>query len=210
MTNELHMIPRTVRDMINGLGRTSSRAAKGFTLAEVLVTVAIIAVLAAVVVPAVTGQMDKGDLGRISNDIANLRTGVEQFVSDVRKYPGSIGQLTRSIATTDKDITATLYTSGYTSRWKGPYINKDYSTAAKTSFGVVLDTVFYRDTLTYGATLGLAVSLRAAAGSVDRLVIWHLDSLLDDGDTTKGVIRLENPTGGAATGKLKVLLVPIQ
>jgi type IV pilus assembly protein PilE len=190
--------------MLETSARKSKRSVRGFTLAEVLVTVAIIAVIAAVVVPAVTGQMDKGDLGRVSNDIANLRTGVEQFVSDVRKYPGTIGQLSRAITTTDKDILSSSYTSGYTSRWKGPYISKDYSTAVKTGFSWSYDTLLVKDTLAVnGTTVAYAVSLRSAVA--DSFSVWHLDSLIDDGDLHNGIIRYDK-----IVSKLKVLLVPIQ
>src|SRR5437763_232529 len=72
----------------------SKRNRRGFTLGEVLVTVAIVAVLAAVVIPSIGSQITKGDLGRISSDLLTMRGGIEQFLSDVRRYPNSVGQLT--------------------------------------------------------------------------------------------------------------------
>src|SRR5437764_3611113 len=71
--------------------RRSTR--RGFTLGEVLVTVALVAVLAAVVLPAVGSQISKGDLGRVSSDLLTMRSAMEQFISDVRRYPNSVGQL---------------------------------------------------------------------------------------------------------------------
>src|SRR5881409_3925430 len=56
------------------------RKRHGFTLGEVLVTVAIVAVLAAVVMPAITGQITKGDLGRVQSDLQALQGAISQFV----------------------------------------------------------------------------------------------------------------------------------
>ena len=105
--------------------RVTEKRRKGFTLAEVLVTVSIIAILSAVVVPSVVRQIDKGDTGRIANDVSNIRTGVEQFVTDVRKYPGDVGQLTHAIAgSTDVDLVGgVVYTTSQQDRWKGPYVS---------------------------------------------------------------------------------------
>lgn len=99
----------------------------GFTLPEVLVTVAIVAVLAAMVVPAVTQQISKGDAPAIKGSINGLQTAFTSFVSDVRKLPGEISQLQNPlVAGTDKDlgttaINGTAYTGPIASRWKGPY-----------------------------------------------------------------------------------------
>src|SRR3954471_16043996 len=76
-------------------------ARRGFTLGEVLVTVALIAVLAAVVIPAVGSQITKGDLGRVSSDLLTLRSAMEQFIADVRRYPNSVSQLTNKPGTTN-------------------------------------------------------------------------------------------------------------
>jgi prepilin-type N-terminal cleavage/methylation domain-containing protein len=106
------------------LSKTNRR---GFTLPEVLVTVAIIAVLAAIVVPAVTQQVNKGDAPAFLGSVSSLRTAVASFAADVRKLPGELSQLGNIIvATTDEDLAATRdggvgYTASVVTRWRGPY-----------------------------------------------------------------------------------------
>lgn len=97
---------------------------RGFTLAEILVVLAILAVLAAVLVPAILGQIRKGDVSRVAADLDAARVGIETFVADVHRYPGSLAQLTRALSSSDQDITPALYPSGLAARWDGPYINK--------------------------------------------------------------------------------------
>ena len=105
---------------------------RGFTLPEVLVTVAIVAVLAAVVVPAVTQQLGKADAPSTQASIGSLRTQFTSFVADVRKFPGQVDHLQSLIATTDieliangdtTNVNATKYSAASVAKWKGPYDN---------------------------------------------------------------------------------------
>jgi prepilin-type N-terminal cleavage/methylation domain-containing protein len=116
--------------MFKGRNRRS-----GFTLPEVLVTVAIVAVLAAMVVPAVTQQLGKADTPATLGSINSLRTMITSFVSDVRALPGQIDHLQTAIQITDYQLNddgtstgATLYNNGQVARWKGPYDNSSNTT----------------------------------------------------------------------------------
>src|SRR5438552_7816525 len=65
--------------------RTAERSKKrGFTLVETVVTVGIIAALAAVVYPTVVKQFDSADPTRVAEDLGNVRTGIETFSINVR------------------------------------------------------------------------------------------------------------------------------
>lgn len=105
----------------------SNRNRHGFTLPEVLVTVAIVAVLAAIIVPAVTQQVSKGDAPAFHGSVSSLRTALASFAADVRKLPGEVSQLGDAIvATTDEDLATTRdggvgYTASVVTRWRGPY-----------------------------------------------------------------------------------------
>lgn len=102
----------------------SSKARGGFTLAEVLVTLAILATLAAVLLPALMGQLSKGDATRASNDLLALQTGISTFASDIKRYPGRVSHLTTAVTISDGDINAVSYPGGLAGQWKGPYLAK--------------------------------------------------------------------------------------
>src|SRR4051812_26402133 len=68
----------------------------GFTLPEILVTVTVVAVLAAVVVPAVTQYVSKGDTPGTRQDITAISNAITSYVADTRRNPTSIYDLTAS------------------------------------------------------------------------------------------------------------------
>lgn len=98
---------------------------KGFTLIEILVTVIVIGVLAAVVIPAVTRQATAGDSTRVASDLDFLRAGIETFSVNVRpKFPGDIEDLANAISSTDHSLNGAPYDATDIARWRGPYIEK--------------------------------------------------------------------------------------
>jgi type IV pilus assembly protein PilE len=58
----------------------------GFTLIEVMITVAIVAILAAIALPAYMSYVIRGKLVYGTNDLASLRAQMEQFYQDNRTY----------------------------------------------------------------------------------------------------------------------------
>lgn len=101
---------------------------KAFTLAEILVALALISLLAAVLLPTVAGQIFKGDAGRVMQDLDAVRGGVDQFLADVHRYPGKYSDLSKAIQTGGTpylDINGAAYPSGVVSKWSGPYVTKD-------------------------------------------------------------------------------------
>ena len=58
-----------------------TKRSRWFTLPEVLVTITITAVLAAVVVPAVLNQVSKGDTAGLAGDTGALRTAISSFTT---------------------------------------------------------------------------------------------------------------------------------
>ena len=116
------------------MGRKMASIRKpGFTLIEVLVTVVVIGVLAAVVIPAVTAQVTAGDSARVLEDMNNIRTGSENFQIALRQFPGDVDDLVSKPGTqtsstnspgtgtqVDQDLAGVVFTSP--SQWNGPYI----------------------------------------------------------------------------------------
>lgn len=62
---------------------------KGFTLLEIIVVVAIIAILAAYIAPKVTGRVDDARISKAKNDIRALESAVELYKLDNFVYPST-------------------------------------------------------------------------------------------------------------------------
>jgi len=99
---------------------------RGFTLAEVLVTVAIVAIIAAAVVPAVTSQISKGEETTAVAAVTSARSALTAFVSDVRAFPSRISYLTNAITTdsviiSEPPAAGVAFSTAQVNRWRGPY-----------------------------------------------------------------------------------------
>lgn len=184
----------------------------GFTLPEILVSITLLAVLAAVVVPAVASQIGKGDPTRVGNDMLAIRGAIEQFLSDVRKYPANFQQLTNQIKTTQTPLVGT-FGSADSIRWRGPYLTKDSVQADSTGFSLAFKTPFDTVTLpTSGVAAGAGIEyLVLKVVGMDTLSWMKLDQEFDDGKSLTGTIRwVKKGAGGSDKDTLFYLALPVQ
>src|SRR5689334_20457933 len=107
----------------------------GFTLIETIVTVGLLAVLAAFVVPTVIQKAGAADPVKVSSDLAAIRSGLETFISDVKGgYPNQLHMLTDPPTGSNHYIDSTTgFTAGQIAAWNGPYIGGAISPIASDS-----------------------------------------------------------------------------
>lgn len=117
----------------------------GFTLIETVVTVGIVATLAAVVVPQVVKQFDAADPTKAAEDLNSIRTAIEVFGVNVRpQQPGDIEDLVNRIETaagTDSTMRGARYSATENTSWNGPYLGLSIPASA-VGETVVLTTGF--------------------------------------------------------------------
>lgn len=102
--------------------RTRRRA--GFTLIETIVTVGLIAVLAAFVIPTVIQKASAADPVKVQNDLDAIRQGMETFATDIKAgFPNQVRMLTSRPASTNHMVDSTTSISlGQIAIWNGPYL----------------------------------------------------------------------------------------
>jgi len=134
------------------VNKVSVRGREGFTLIEVLVTLILLAVLAAAVFPVVTQQAEQGDPVKAAQDLSSIRSGIETFQLNVRpSFPGDLEDLVYQISNAqDAPVNTTTLASGYSTtqvnKWDGPYVDIAVAqaglatgTALETGFGGIVE-----------------------------------------------------------------------
>ena len=86
----------------------------GFTLMEVMITMAIVAILAAIALPNYTAYIQRGKIAEATANLAAMRVLMEQYFMDNRTYVGgpctSAGAATYFTYACNPAATATAYT----------------------------------------------------------------------------------------------------
>jgi prepilin-type N-terminal cleavage/methylation domain-containing protein len=173
----------------------NGRRRSGFTLPEILVTVTVIAVLAAAVVPAVTQYVNKGNTPASQQDVQQLRIAVTAFTADTRRFPGDLGQLTHVINTvsgplsTDGASPGVRFTARDSSRWQGPYTSAPIDSATATFSSAGLAFTIGRDIVRSANWLTTPIAVPARNNCA---AILALDKALDGLPASAGV---EGTTG---------------
>jgi prepilin-type N-terminal cleavage/methylation domain-containing protein len=160
------------------------RDRRAFTLAEVLVALAIVAIVGALVIPVVFSQIRASQVSALSQTYAGLSQGIAEFKRATTRYPLLLSSLTAAPGATDDDICGNDLTAANVTLWRGPYASRQITTS-----GILVGEYTIRNTLRRVA--GTPVLLMIDAAAVSTEVVSDLESQLDAGtaDGTTGTIR---------------------
>jgi general secretion pathway protein G len=179
----------------------------GFTLAEILVALALIALLAAVLLPTVAGQILKGDAGRVMQDLDAVRSGADQFLADVHRYPGRYSHLSTALKSTSTDINGNTITAGLRNKWGGPYVTKDTAAGVvMTGFGGTIMDSFKIEQNSNLVNYVTVIITGISAVDFDKIDV-QVDGTTSPGGRTTGLVRFVTAGGIDST---KFLATPIQ
>lgn len=104
--------------------RKRSLVRSGFTLAEVLVALTLIAILSSVIVPAVRGRLQDAYESAIVAEFDNLSSAIAAYRQDVGKYPPALDYLT-ALRAPIVDRCGVALTAAAQANYRGPYVTRE-------------------------------------------------------------------------------------
>jgi prepilin-type N-terminal cleavage/methylation domain-containing protein len=198
---------------------SAPRRRDGFTLIEVAVAAAIVAMLAAVTAPYMVSFLDKQRAQATADKLAALGMGIAAFGSAVNTngaqtgttYPGLISELTSQIPFNNTAGHNSCGSAGLgtfnataTAAWSnnGPFVNFYVPQGGlRTPLGLVADSLVRTPGSPVAGTLGIRMV------GLDTADATTLDLIIDGGDGgAVGTLRIGNVRGGHAD---VVYLVPV-
>ncbi len=96
---------------------------KSFTLIELMVVIAIIAVLAAVVAPQVFKQVAKGRAASVESFYNSVKIAATAYFSDIGAWPVTCNPTTPNCNTV-AGVNGGFVTTGTNTAWDGPYLDR--------------------------------------------------------------------------------------
>lgn len=168
----------------------------GFSVVEVLVALAITALLSAVLIPAIIGKVQDARRSALSQTLFALSQGIAEYRKAVTRYPPTLTVLTTvpvAGVTTDLCGGTNYLSQANVNNWRGPYVSREMLTS-----GVSMADGVIQNTLTR-ATSSTSVYLLINATGVERRTATDLESDLDGGavDSTAGTVRYSGATGAS-------------
>jgi prepilin-type N-terminal cleavage/methylation domain-containing protein len=144
---------------------------RAMTIVEVLVALAILAIIAAVVLPTTAGQLRDGHATALANQLANLREAVANYRQNVGAYPASLTQLT-TLPVGGVDACGTPLSAAEVNAWRGPYINQNIVGNMPVGNAIIVASLTR-------TTIGTAVLLRIRAARVENDIASDVEEQFD-------------------------------
>jgi prepilin-type N-terminal cleavage/methylation domain-containing protein len=183
--------------------RKSISGRAGFSLGEVLVAVAIVAVAAAVTIPVVFNKMRSSQEAALSQTFVGLSQGIAEFKRATTRYPELLQYLTEKPLDTDDDICNNDLGVTNVSFWRGPYASRTI-----TASGLLVGEYTVSNTLRFGNAASGLDTLYIDVPSVEAAVVNDIESQFDAGAAsgTAGTIQYTAPVSGVSTLSYLILI----
>jgi prepilin-type N-terminal cleavage/methylation domain-containing protein len=148
-----------------------------FTLPEVLVTMAIIATLTVVALPAVMNKLTEARAAALAETLDGLNETIQNYRGNVGRYPRTLSQLSVKPTTGALEACQAVTPDVNINQWRGPYTSRTF-TASGTKIGdaTVQDALRRVPSAVTSTSYGV---LYVDVVDVDSVVASHLETSFD-------------------------------
>lgn len=175
--------------------------ARGVSLIEVLVAVALLVALATAFLPNLLASTDRARAQSTALVLEDLSDAITDARFDNQDWPSRPSHMAHPITTSDYNICGDTYRPGTVNNWDGPYFHRTFpSTGLPVAIGVVRDSV-EREVISGNPRGGGAVSyFKLLVDSVQHEDARELNRIVDaDADSAAGTIRWGPISGSGLT-----------
>ncbi|MBA2686563.1 MAG: prepilin-type N-terminal cleavage/methylation domain-containing protein [Gemmatimonadaceae bacterium] len=188
----------------------SPNGVNGFSIVEIVVAIAIMAVLGAIVVPSVGSYLDRKRVEDSAATLDSLRVAIGRFRTATADYPGRLSHLTKRITTSDRTACNTAantivnYVAGSQTGWdnNGPFWDRSIPrTGIPLSIGTVLDSMHRTSTSVLPGAMVMTIPgvFIGEARELNLLEDGPLDANQADGSNTTGTVQFTSSTSSTVT-----------
>ncbi len=181
------------------------KRASGFTLIEVLVTLAIIAAMVAVMLPSLSSRIRTGGSANLTQNLKTINDAMQKYRENVGYYPLQLVNLTTRPNTANTDACGSTLSSTDVALWQGPYLALSVTSNGLQSGDAVIRNTLTRTPTTTSSSTVMDGTLSVFADSVTQAIATDIETTLDAGtaDFNAGTVRY------STTGHIITYLIPI-
>ena len=159
---------------------------RGFTLAEALITLAIIATMAAVLYPAASAQLRRGQSAATASALTNLRDAMVAYRGNVLDYPSTLSLLTNAPVAGATDACGNVISAAQRNAWRGPYLTQNIAGGMPVGNATAVDALLRTPATDAGVAPGI---LTIHLTGLDSSIAVDLDQQFDGTvDLTAGIV----------------------
>ncbi|MBA2688176.1 MAG: prepilin-type N-terminal cleavage/methylation domain-containing protein [Gemmatimonadaceae bacterium] len=193
--------------------RVFKKTTHGFTFTEIVVALAIIAVLTAVIVPGLNLRLRSAQSASIIQDMRSISSGILQYRENVGRYPQSLIMLSSSTAAT-VDACGNTLPATLSANWRGPYVSQDIASGFVSGDAVIKPSMVRSPINTNPNSTVLDGTLRIDIERVDSLSAESIEAAFDGytGSLVRfdgGTVRWVPVAGASGMGKIGTLIYTI-
>jgi prepilin-type N-terminal cleavage/methylation domain-containing protein len=179
----------------------SARKPSGFTLIEMIVATAIIAMVGAIMIPVTFHRLQVSRAEALVSEMENVQTGLQLFQRDVGRYPFRLDYLTALFDPSPsgvRDACGTAISTANKNKYRGPYLSKpiqaiDPLSGIPNDYAKIASGDSILTLLTVG-TIGTGRFLQIRLVGPSRAITLLMDSVADGNvDANAGRLRYVTP-----------------